>query len=149
MAVRWVVPEGCPLTPRQLETLAWLATGRDAAAVAEKMGLVAHTVRDVSYKARQRLNAGNNEAAVLTCWRRGWFGVTREPDWTSGGARTSFQRAYLDAFDEHLHDRTLSSRRRMRAALHGMADEAGHARTLPPPVPDPLDRLARALGLLT
>lgn len=134
------VPDDCPLTAREFEVLGLLAEGLAMKQVAAKLGIAASTVRIQAHTGYRRLGVGNVTQAVAMMSRRGWLGWTPpppQPPVEPEGKLPPFARAYLEAFDEHLRSGSEQSRRSMRIALYGQANEAGR-QELPPPVTDPL-----------
>jgi len=57
--------EICPLTPREIEVLCWLASGKTTKVIAHKLGTASSTVDKQVRSAREKLGARNNEQAVI------------------------------------------------------------------------------------
>ncbi|SDF95404.1 response regulator transcription factor [Pseudonocardia oroxyli] len=69
-------PAGAPrLTPRELDVLAELGRGRDAARIATALGLSLHTVRDHIRALMGKLGAHSQLEAVVTAGRLGLIAV--------------------------------------------------------------------------
>lgn len=131
------VPDGCPLTHRQLAVVDLLAHGLPHHQIATRLGISESAVRSRTLEARVKLHAASTAGVVGVCLRNGWLGDV------PAGERSAFTSAYLDAFDEHLRSGSRDSRRAMRCALMGMQVERGVGVSLPRPETDPLDRLLR------
>jgi DNA-binding CsgD family transcriptional regulator len=57
--------EICPLSPREIEVLTWLTLGKNIKMIAHKIGNSTSTVDKQIRSARRKLNARNNEQAVV------------------------------------------------------------------------------------
>jgi DNA-binding CsgD family transcriptional regulator len=141
----FVVPADCPLTELELRTIAWTATGRSRKQVGVKLGVVPSTVRNTLVRVNRKLGTPTASAAAIMCFRRGWFGHPPEPVVDPPPPENTFERAYLEAFDEHLRTRSEGSRRAMRCVLMGMQARQDLPVTARRSAEDPLDRLLRLL----
>ncbi len=134
-------PLGCPLTPRQFAVLAQVADGRTYEQIARALGVSRSTIRTHAHSACRRLGVRTPVQAVGQLFRQGWVEAPPSPGHRPPPV-THFQRAYLDAFDQHLRCGSARSRRTMRIALYGARNEAGLEPALDrPPGRDPLLRL--------
>lgn len=63
----------CPLTPREIEAVKWLAAGKIDAEAAAIMGITKFTVRRLLQDARLRTGTVNGPALVAMALRKGWM----------------------------------------------------------------------------
>lgn len=126
----------CPLTGKQREVLAHIARGLTYQQTAQAMGVTASTVRSHIHRALVELGVPTSMIAVLVCVQHGWIDGTvdfeppappPEPPVQPPATATDL---YLDAFIEHLHDRTADSERRLELAIEVLAHGRGK------PLPD-------------
>ena len=141
------VPEGCPLSARQLEVLRLAADSLTYDEIGSVLGISTTTVRSHLHNAGRRLGINSHRvtSAIIHCARRGWFGWQEPPSVDAAPPVGGFLGAYLEAFDEHLRTGSDASRRSMRIALFG----AQHANGIVPskwrPAPEPLERICEAI----
>lgn len=101
------VPEGCPLSVRELQVLAGLSRGLVAKQIAAELGLSQSTVRSFTHSAYQRLGVDDRAQAVIRCWREGWIDdagriqVAPRPPKRADRV-TPAQALYLQAFERWL-----------------------------------------------
>jgi DNA-binding CsgD family transcriptional regulator len=136
MAARRVAP-GCPLGPTQFEVMRLVADGWSYPEIATLTGRNVSTIRGHIKRACDTLAVTGRSVrarrAVAIFIRHGWHNWQPEPEIDHDGARSTFERALLDTFDEHLANRDARSRERMRLSLIGIC----HERQVP------ADRVAR------
>lgn len=63
----------CPLTPREIEAVQWLAVGKTDVESAEIMCVTKYTVRRLLQNARLRSNTVNGPSLVAKALRSGWI----------------------------------------------------------------------------
>lgn len=123
MAARRLVPEGCPLTPRQFEVLSLVAEGLTRVEIAERLFVAPTTVRTHIWAGLRRLGARSEPHAVQLMGRAGWAGwrpPPPEPEPPVAGSEP-FLAAYLRELDVWLASgcRDARARRGMLFALAG------------------------------
>lgn len=114
-----IVPPGCPLAPRQYETVVRIMRGATYRQAARDMGIELSTARTHLHYAYERLGVGNARQAYTVMLRHDWFDrgelpadydgkpYTIRPNWgLHHWLPTPAQRLYLDAFDRLLRDRS-------------------------------------------
>lgn len=70
------VPEGCPLTARQLRLLALVAQGHPGSVIARRLGIARGSVAVGIVAIRRKLGVASRDDAILLALNRGW--VSRE-----------------------------------------------------------------------
>lgn len=74
MRARRGIPEGCPLSRRELEAVCAIANGRTYKQIAAANGRSASTIRSQLHDAYRKLGiAGGGAQAAIHCWKRGWI----------------------------------------------------------------------------
>jgi putative nucleotidyltransferase with HDIG domain len=68
-----VIPEACPLTPKELAVVRELATGKVYREIAETLQSSSSTVRTHLHNAYRKLGVNDRAQAVLLCAERGWL----------------------------------------------------------------------------
>ena len=68
------VPEGCPLSPRQLQALGLAARGRSNKEIARAMGVTEQTVKNHFTNTLERLNVARRHHAIIKATRLEWLG---------------------------------------------------------------------------
>lgn len=66
-------PEPCPLTVRELQTVAGFSCGLHAGAIADRLGIGVETVKSYAATAYRKLGATNQTHAVALAIRSGWI----------------------------------------------------------------------------
>lgn len=124
-------PEGCPLTPRELEVMQSLCETGRYHATAAALGLARSTVASHVSNAHRKLGVATATAAMAIMGRNGWVGWVEpaEPDEaTPLAVDRPFLAAYVREFERSRwpHEPDARSRLGMRLAL------AGHRNTMKP-----------------
>lgn len=94
------VPHGCPLSPRQFETVSLLAEGLNVKDIGTRMGVSRSTARSQLGLAYEKLGVHNGAQAIAQVIAAGWLEVV-DTSWEDSRV-TAAQRLYLDAFDRFL-----------------------------------------------
>jgi DNA-binding NarL/FixJ family response regulator len=68
-----VIPEACPLTPKELAVVRELATGKVYREIAESLQSSNSTVRTHLHNAYRKLGVNDRAQAVLLCAEHGWL----------------------------------------------------------------------------
>lgn len=63
----------CPLKPRQLEAVKWLAEGKSAAEIGILMGKPHRTMEKIIFSAKDAAGVHKLTALVATALRQGWI----------------------------------------------------------------------------
>lgn len=63
----------CPLHPRQIETVRWLADGKSADEIAEIMGIAYNTAITNIKRSKDDVGAVNSTSLVAMALRNGWI----------------------------------------------------------------------------
>jgi DNA-binding CsgD family transcriptional regulator len=91
------VPEGCPLTPRQYQTIKLLCDGQTRSEIADTLALSRSTIRTIHHEALRRLRVSSLRAARHKLTQNLWW----EPDQPDKPLRDDqpFLVAYLQEFE--------------------------------------------------
>lgn len=73
------VPDGCPLTPRQLEVVGWYCQGLTRREIARLLGIAENTVGVHLVAASRRAGTGGRRGLVRMARDRGWSLPGLEP----------------------------------------------------------------------
>ncbi len=123
-AWRTEVPDGCPLTNTEFETMTLVAAGKSVKEIALHLGRTGSTARSHIYTACQRLGVPTRVQAVIVMKDSGWLGAPprrpNEPD----PPLTHGQMLYLSAFDLLLKNRTREAEAAVTICFAAMCWEA-------------------------
>ncbi|MGX5719906.1 helix-turn-helix transcriptional regulator [Shinella zoogloeoides] len=67
------VPQGCPLTPPQLETIRWLSLGKTGEEIGEILGISRRAIERRLDRAKAVTGTYNRHGIVGFCLRKGWI----------------------------------------------------------------------------
>jgi DNA-binding CsgD family transcriptional regulator len=91
-----VIPQDCPLTPRQWDVLLLLSQGWSYLQIGRELSIGASTARGHAFGGCRRLGVARTGAAITLMARRGWLGW--EPP---RAALRHVVAGYLDALDRY------------------------------------------------
>lgn len=63
----------CPLSPRQVEVVSWMAEGKTAAEIGIILGVTTYTVQTYIASAKDSAGAHKETSLVATALRKGWI----------------------------------------------------------------------------
>lgn len=126
-----LVPDGCPLSPRQFDVLAAFGRGETPRDIAERMVLSESTIRSHAHMIYTRLGVPSVAAAIAYAFNQGWMGWTPPPPIPVPPRPSHFHlspwaKAFLSELDRYLASgRTdMRARRGMKIALAGAENRA-------------------------
>jgi DNA-binding CsgD family transcriptional regulator len=129
-----MVPEGCPLTPREFEVMQSLCETGSYQETAAALGISRSTVTTHVNNAHRKLGVVSGVAAMAVMGQRGWVGwVEAEPELQA--VPLAIERPFLAAYLQHFGDRwpavepSERAREAMDLALAGNALHDDHSTT--------------------
>lgn len=121
-AVTHILPDDCPLSPKEWRALQHLSEGLTYEQIAKKYGLSSTTIRSQLTHVFRKLGVGGGIQAVAYAFRAGWLdsGAFVIPRYVYETKLTPSQWAYVTAFDDYIRTRSQRDRARMVVSCYGV-----------------------------